>query len=237
MALINCPECGKQVSDSAEKCIHCGYPISGNPKSPKKSIFFIVGIILLVVVLIVMIAVWGKVQDSHNAAKSSTVGDLSTSAVAEGFSEDKTTSIIITKGSMQTTSTCEFELTGYTIADRIEPENCTESYYHYFKASAGNVYVDVKFKIKNLQNNAIQQDSVLKRVKLIYDDTYEYDCSFVTVDKNGDFQNFTNLYDINPLTTLEYHMLSEVPSEVKNSGKRLVCQIEVDGSVYKCRLR
>ena len=26
MALINCPECSKEVSDMAEHCIHCGYP-------------------------------------------------------------------------------------------------------------------------------------------------------------------------------------------------------------------
>jgi len=34
MALINCPECSKQVSDKAEFCIHCGYPIQkyGNKK-------------------------------------------------------------------------------------------------------------------------------------------------------------------------------------------------------------
>jgi predicted amidophosphoribosyltransferase len=25
MALINCPECAKEVSDSAKKCLHCGY--------------------------------------------------------------------------------------------------------------------------------------------------------------------------------------------------------------------
>ena len=27
MALIKCPECGKQVSSRAEVCIHCGYPL------------------------------------------------------------------------------------------------------------------------------------------------------------------------------------------------------------------
>ena len=27
MALINCPECGKEISDKSEKCINCGYPI------------------------------------------------------------------------------------------------------------------------------------------------------------------------------------------------------------------
>lgn len=28
MALIKCPECNKEVSDKAEICVHCGYPIS-----------------------------------------------------------------------------------------------------------------------------------------------------------------------------------------------------------------
>ena len=28
MALISCPECGKEVSDQAPACIHCGYPLS-----------------------------------------------------------------------------------------------------------------------------------------------------------------------------------------------------------------
>lgn len=26
--LIICPECGKEISDKSDKCIHCGYPIS-----------------------------------------------------------------------------------------------------------------------------------------------------------------------------------------------------------------
>ena len=31
MALIKCPECGKEVSNSAEQCIHCGFPLKGKP--------------------------------------------------------------------------------------------------------------------------------------------------------------------------------------------------------------
>ena len=27
MALIHCPECGKEVSDLAAACVHCGYPL------------------------------------------------------------------------------------------------------------------------------------------------------------------------------------------------------------------
>lgn len=33
MALINCPECGKQVSDKAVSCPNCGCPIATTPKS------------------------------------------------------------------------------------------------------------------------------------------------------------------------------------------------------------
>lgn len=28
MALIKCPECGKEVSSKANACIHCGYPLT-----------------------------------------------------------------------------------------------------------------------------------------------------------------------------------------------------------------
>lgn len=37
MALINCPECGKEVSDKSKQCIHCGYPIN-NIESKKYNI-------------------------------------------------------------------------------------------------------------------------------------------------------------------------------------------------------
>ncbi len=30
MALVNCPECGKEVSDSTKTCIHCGYKLNKN---------------------------------------------------------------------------------------------------------------------------------------------------------------------------------------------------------------
>jgi len=35
MALIKCPECGKEISDKAPKCIHCGYPLNKKEESKK----------------------------------------------------------------------------------------------------------------------------------------------------------------------------------------------------------
>lgn len=34
MALITCPECSKKISDNAESCLNCGFPI--NPTKPVK---------------------------------------------------------------------------------------------------------------------------------------------------------------------------------------------------------
>ena len=34
MALIKCPECGRQVSDRAATCPECGYPISSSKELP-----------------------------------------------------------------------------------------------------------------------------------------------------------------------------------------------------------
>ena len=38
MALIKCPECGKEISDQAPACIHCGFPLDKMKKKPGKVI-------------------------------------------------------------------------------------------------------------------------------------------------------------------------------------------------------
>ncbi len=36
MALINCPDCGEQISDSVEKCVHCGRVLTQKDKTKIK---------------------------------------------------------------------------------------------------------------------------------------------------------------------------------------------------------
>lgn len=53
MALIKCPECGKEVSDNAEICVNCGFPIIKNTnqkkKNKKQSIYGIIGFVVSLV--------------------------------------------------------------------------------------------------------------------------------------------------------------------------------------------
>ena len=76
MALIKCPECGKEISDNAESCPHCGYPINKKEdskqeevqksteqkeKKPLKKRYLV---IFIIIVLIAGIIVWGCIKTS-----------------------------------------------------------------------------------------------------------------------------------------------------------------------------
>jgi len=74
MALINCPECKNQVSDSAKTCPHCGFElIKDKPSTPpvrtqgKKTIKM--GRVLFVLFLVIVImTVIGSLQNGRNAS-------------------------------------------------------------------------------------------------------------------------------------------------------------------------
>lgn len=72
MALITCPECGKQISDTTKVCIHCGKKISSSDKIKgnidreskvlrkfiqKYKIAFIISAVILVIGILVYI-IW-----------------------------------------------------------------------------------------------------------------------------------------------------------------------------------
>ena len=125
MALVQCPECGKEVSDTANNCPNCGYPIAqkevtDNPVSstiasnaPKKKfpLKAIVGACLLIV-LIVGVAFLTK-------GRNSVVGTWEDSDTLNGyviifqFSEDgKFSSSIQVNGTTIPGGTGKYEIDG-----------------------------------------------------------------------------------------------------------------------------
>ena len=53
MAMISCPECGKQISSNAWECPHCGNPIkkSVSDKKKKRNKIIIIAIIILLLAI------------------------------------------------------------------------------------------------------------------------------------------------------------------------------------------
>lgn len=62
MALINCPECGKEVSDKAENCIHCGYVLKKKKdnKKNKPIVTLIMGLIIIILTVLFLFSILSK---------------------------------------------------------------------------------------------------------------------------------------------------------------------------------
>lgn len=66
MALINCPECGKEISNKAASCPHCGYPLLSEDASrleearrkDKQFLIRIGGLLLIGIAAILAFAFW-----------------------------------------------------------------------------------------------------------------------------------------------------------------------------------
>lgn len=58
MALIKCPECGKEISSEAKACPHCGKPIPRAQRKPfyKKSSFWAVVIMIVMLTIFFILA-------------------------------------------------------------------------------------------------------------------------------------------------------------------------------------
>ena len=61
MALIKCPECGKEISDKSKKCPECGYPIkklkkkSGTKRKIIIPLIIVIGIIFIISITAIII--------------------------------------------------------------------------------------------------------------------------------------------------------------------------------------
>ncbi len=80
MALISCPECGKEISDAASACPHCGHPIQEPqtqdvPPAPRKSKGPLV-IAACVLALVAVVGIFVGVQQKQASDRSAYIASL-----------------------------------------------------------------------------------------------------------------------------------------------------------------
>lgn len=92
MALINCPDCGKEVSDKVTNCIHCGFPIGKQidefPKKRKSKKGLIILLSFLCLILLTSTTIL-----SIYILKLDKVNKKSTKAKNEMYSNNKSNSL------------------------------------------------------------------------------------------------------------------------------------------------
>ena len=118
----------------------------------------------------------------------------------------------MTLGEAIKTSFCEMTVDNVRFEDfvhLIEPSD------YGYRAKDGMTYCVLDVKTKNLYTKNINPEGVF--VKMIVDDTYEYNGSCLSA--------YTLQFSISPLETGDYFIMVEVPKEVKETYKKLTLQI------------
>jgi ribosomal protein L37E len=78
MAIINCPECGKEISNTAKSCPHCGYDI----KKAKNIKFFKKISICVLCLVLLLTAYWGATKGIRHYQNTHRPIDFSTTITA-----------------------------------------------------------------------------------------------------------------------------------------------------------
>ena len=236
MALIKCPECGKEISDKAESCPNCGMRVKNNKLKMSIKIVLIIFLTIFVILAIIGIAVecqWGNDKISAEKTNVEEVSQEENVTITENEEFEENEEIVtLNKGDTVTTSTCQFTIKSFNMEKEVKPPKAS-GYYQYFEAAYGNTYIDLRLVVKNLQTSAVAQNNLIDSVVVVYDGEYEYEAFPITEEKNGEsFNMYTDMYEIGALETMTYHYLAEVPSDIKMSDKSLDVIITVNGKKY-----
>ncbi len=169
-------------------------------------------------------------DNNSNGEASAAVDNMN-----EKSTENEQALSAIALGEMVTTDDFEFTLNKVELSYNVEPEN-PPSYYTYYAASEGQVYIYVNATVKNLTQQDIRCDNVYS-VTANYNNGYKYKGFNIITDSDGDF-NYSNINSISPLQTMGIHCLVDCPSEIETSGNPLELTIKLrDGKEYLYTVR
>lgn len=206
-------------------------------KSNEKSKYVYIAIIVVLVIINIALLLDRGNNKSEDRITITSKDELSTDIISKKESENiNDTKEITLEDKVTIDKYCEFSITRSIISKTINPKN-PDSYYHYLNSDDGKILVGLELEIKSLKNEAVLQNSIIKG-KIIYDNNYEYICTISTENPDGkDIETYTNLYNIEPLETLKYFVISEVPEEVSKSGKSIKIIITVNGNEYSYNIK
>ena len=196
MALIQCPECGKEISDKVTACPHCGYPmvepspqpeapqqvevtaINLSAKDPNKAKKIIPGVVfVLCTVLAIVVGIYLSKTKAAKDARNTYIDNLTSireTAMTGAITSEEV--CILTHDVWYNTifEERDFDTNPYT-------QDASGSFNEDFNDSIKALYADedIKSKLSDIQSNRALVDAYMKRLQ---NPTEEFEDCYDTLD-------------------------------------------------------
>lgn len=212
MALINCPECSKEISDKVKTCPHCGFPLveelkeeelpqkveltdvklKGIDEKLKKKIITACIAVALIIVIIFGISV--AIKSTKSAKFSENLSSITTLMLEGAVASEDTGNLIKSVWYNSIYEERDSETDKYTRPDGYFVED--------FNTALGNLFDDSEFQ-SDIDNIKTNQDSVKALMKEMTDVPEEYaDADEVLKDMYESYLALTGLA-VNPTGSLQ----------------------------------
>ncbi|MGE5391553.1 MAG: hypothetical protein ACM3PE_10885 [Deltaproteobacteria bacterium] len=155
---------------------------------------------------------------------------------AQGLSEKDTRPIMQLGQPVTVTDFCEFTLDKVEFTTEVIPSRPADFYTYYQVKQNDRIYLHIIARVKNLQPDGQIADTFAD-VEAKYDNKYQY-TGFCSIEESGGGDlTYSNITNIDPLTTAVMHYIIEVPKEVETSGKTLELTVSINGEEYLYKVR
>ena len=143
--------------------------------------------------------------------------------------EEELKKMLLTEGKTITGKNIEAKFLGAKLTNSVTPDNTSGTYFYYSPQDSSQMYLDIRFRIKNISDSEIDLDSIVQGLKATYDNKYTYDTFSEFYSDSNRIENVYMWSSIDPLQETTFHVALILPKEVKNSDATISVNFELDG--------
>ena len=135
----------------------------------------------------------------------------------------------LTSGKVIETTNAEITFVDAKFSTKVEPDDTSGSYL-YYTADSDEIFLDLKFKVKNTGKYGLRLEGLVSNVLAQYGDRYTYQTYNCFWGENpGDISNVYSWDELDPLKTTTFHLAVNLPREVVDSQESLRVTFKIAG--------
>ena len=215
MALINCPECGKDISTQATTCPHCGITLRSSTTKKKKSKIPTIIILLFIFSAVIVVLIKQAPSTTTNNTASTSTDPSTTASPSDTTSKDES----IPLGTA--TSIGDFSIMVNSVTEATEIS--AGSGFLKYTADSGK-YGIVNVTLKNTSQSS--STFSLSSFQLVSSDGVEYSPTIIAAAD----ENYISIDSLNPNMDTTGNIAFNIPSDVDTTSLTLTYSAGFSGS-------